>query len=73
MRYAITDRSTGTVLRSRALGPGSDLNLRVVRFAPATVDILPAGMSSSALSVSLVQGRVSRQVTMSRVGLVRLP
>jgi prepilin-type N-terminal cleavage/methylation domain-containing protein len=73
MRYAITDRATGTVLRSRELGAGSDLHLRTVTFSPTTVDVFPARMTSGALSVSVGSGGFSRQVTMSRTGMVRAP
>jgi prepilin-type N-terminal cleavage/methylation domain-containing protein len=70
-RYTISDRASGAVLRSRAIGPGSELGLRAAGFEPATVDLFPAGMASSPLSVTLATGRGTRRVTMSRVGRVR--
>jgi len=71
MTYSVTDRASGAVLRTRVAGINGDLNLRSVTFSPATVDVFPAGMTSSALTVSLGSGAATRQVTMTRVGMVR--
>lgn len=71
MTYSVTDRASGAVFRSRVAGSNGDLNLRTLNFTPSTVDVFPAGMTSSALTVSIGSGGSSRQVTMTRVGLVR--
>lgn len=71
--YTIADRSSGTSIRSRALGSTSEYALSALTFSPATVDIFPTGISSSALTVTVTSGDYSRQVTATRVGMVRLP
>jgi prepilin-type N-terminal cleavage/methylation domain-containing protein len=68
----VSDRATGTVLSTRALGSGDAYSLDSVSLSPATVDIFPNGFTSSALTVRLSAGGYSRQVTMSRAGWVRL-
>lgn len=73
MRYTVSDRATGAVLQARSIGSGSDLNVRAASFSPATVDVFPGGMTSSALTVSFSSGSASRRVTMSRAGMVRAP
>ncbi len=71
--YTIANRSTGTTIRSRALGSTSEYTLSALTFSPATIDIFPTGISSAALTVTVTSGDYSRQVTASRTGLVRLP
>ena len=72
-QYTLTNRATGTVLWKRAIGSTSDYNVRTIRFSPALTDFFPSGLASGALTVTLGAGTYSRQVTMSRTGLVRLP
>jgi prepilin-type N-terminal cleavage/methylation domain-containing protein len=68
----ISDRATGTVLSTRALGSGDAFGLDSVSLSVAPVDIFPNGFTSSALTVTLWSGGYSRQVTMSRAGWVRV-
>jgi Tfp pilus assembly protein FimT len=69
----VSDRATGTVLSTRALGSSDAFGLDSVSFSVTPVDIFPNGFTSSALTVTLWSGAYSRQVTMSRAGWVRLP
>lgn len=71
--YTIADRSSGTSIRSRALGSTSEYALSGISFSPTTIDIFPTGISSAALTVTVTSGDYSRQVTASRAGMVRLP
>jgi len=71
--YTISTRGSGTVLKQRVLGVASDYKLTTVRFSPASIDVFPSGVSSSALSVTLGGAGFVRTVTMSRVGMVRAP
>ena len=69
----VSDRASGTVLSTRALGPGDAYQLDSVAFSVSPVDLFPNGFTSSALTVSLWAGGYSRRVTMSRTGWVRAP
>ncbi len=69
----LSDRVSGTVLSTRALGVGDAYRLDSVSFSVSPVDLFPSGFTSSALIVSLWAGGYSRRVTMSRAGWVRVP
>jgi prepilin-type N-terminal cleavage/methylation domain-containing protein len=73
MTYTISTRGSGTVLKQRVLGVASDYKLTTARFSPASIDVFPSGVSSSALTVTLGGAGFIRTVTMSRVGMVRAP
>lgn len=71
LTYTIADKLSGTVLRKRLLGSGSEYRLSSVAFSPAAVDVFPNGVSTAALTITLVAGEYSRQITASTSGLVR--
>jgi prepilin-type N-terminal cleavage/methylation domain-containing protein len=72
-RYTITDRASGTVLVTRTLAGGNgQLNVQAIAFSATPVDVFPSGLTSGALTVTLTSSGVSRQVTMSAGGFVRL-
>lgn len=71
--YTIQTRSGSTVFRTVSLGTTTDYHVNSASFAPATVDFYPNGVVSSALTVTLVSGTATRKVTLSRVGMVRIP
>jgi type II secretory pathway pseudopilin PulG len=72
-RYAITDRATGTVLFQRLLaGADGQMALSTLAFSTNPIDIFPNGMTSAALTVTVSSSAVSRQVTMSTGGFVRV-
>lgn len=70
LRLTVADRASGAVLREHSFGSGSELRLRSARFSPAIVDVLPSGMTSAPLSVTLATTGGSRRLAMTRVGLV---
>jgi len=69
----VSDRVSGNVLSTRALGQGDVYRLDSVSFSVSPVDLFPSGFTSSALTVSLWAGGYSRRVTMSRAGWIRVP
>lgn len=69
----VSDRATGMILSTRALGSGDVFSIDSVSLSPATVDVFPNGFTSGALTVIVSAGGYSRQVTMSRAGWVRVP
>jgi Tfp pilus assembly protein FimT len=69
----VSDRATGTVLSTRGLGASDGYYLDSVSFSVTPVDVFPNGFTSSALTVTVWDESYSRQVTMSRVGWVRMP
>ena len=69
----VTDRTSGSVLSTRHLGPGTAYQVDSVAFSVTPVDIFPSGFTSSALVVTVWAGGYSRQATLSRVGWARAP
>lgn len=71
--YQFIDRKTGAVLRIRTFyGDTSEYRLTSLVFTPATIDVFPSGISSSALVVDLANGDYVRQVTASTAGFIRM-
>jgi len=68
----VSDRASGTLLSTRALGPGDAYQLDSVVFSVTPVDLFPSGFTSSALTATLWAGAYARRVTMSRAGWVRV-
>lgn len=68
-----TDRTSGTLLSTRALGKSDLYALDSVSFSATPVDIMPNGFASSPLTVTLWSQGYTRQVTMSVAGWVRVP
>ena len=74
----VTDKGIAAVGHAgRAIGFLEAAGLRVavfdgVRENPTTVDVLPNGIGSTALTVTVGQGDYSRSVTASSAGFVRL-
>ena len=72
MTYVFSDRATGTVFQTRIMDKRSEYALTTMTATPATVDVLPNGIGSTALTVTVAQGDYSRSVTASSAGFVRL-
>ena len=70
--YEFSDRATGTVFQTRIMDNRSEYGLTEMSATPATVDVLPNGIGSTALSVTVGLGNYSRTVTASSAGFVRL-
>ena len=72
-RYTITDRTNGTVLFNRVLtGEAGGFGLTGLTFSTAQIDVFPSGQTSAPLTVSLTANNVTRQVSMSTGGFVRV-
>ena len=61
-----------TTLLTRYYGITSEFKLRAMASTPASVLILPNGMSNSSITVTVGDGSYSRQVRMTRAGQVRI-
>jgi prepilin-type N-terminal cleavage/methylation domain-containing protein len=70
--YVFSDRATGTVLQTRIMDKRSEYALTTLSASPTQIDVLPNGIGSAALTVTVAQGDYSRTVTASSAGFVRL-
>ena len=70
--YVFSDRATGTVFQTRIMDNRSEYALTTLTASPANIDVLPNGIGSVSLSVTVAQGDYSRTVTASSAGFVRL-
>lgn len=70
--FTIAERNTGNVIRRRELGTDSEWKVSAISFSNGTVDVFPAGITSGALTVQVGDGSYSRQVRLSRAGLVQV-
>ncbi|HEU5185908.1 MAG TPA: prepilin-type N-terminal cleavage/methylation domain-containing protein [Gemmatimonadaceae bacterium] len=68
----LIDRASGTLISRRRLGQTTEFKLASVAGSPSTVDLLPQGIPTSPAQITLSLGGYSRQVTMTRGGLVRV-
>lgn len=68
----VTDRANGTVYRRRALRSTSEYRLDSVTMTPASVQLFPTGVGSTAFTVRLVNGTYKRQIAVSRTGYTRV-
>ena len=67
----ITDRATGTVLKTRYLGRNQSFSTTAVTFSPsAGITVFPAGLSTAAATVTVSNGNFTRTVSVTRAGLV---
>jgi len=70
--YTITDRESGALLFRRVVGGASGgFGVTGLGFSDTT-DVFPSGVTSGALTVTVSAPGVSRQVTMSTGGFVRI-
>jgi len=68
---SITDRISGTVLKTRYLGQNSTFSTTAVSFTPtAGVTIFPMGLATAAVTVTVTNGTFTRTVTATRAGQV---
>ena len=70
--YVFADRATGSVFQTRIMDNRSEYALTTLSAAPSAIDVLPNGIGSVALTVTVAQGDYSRTVTASSAGFVRL-
>lgn len=69
LAFVLTDRASGAVLFRRELG---SLTVTGLACSTSPVEIFPTGIASSALTITLTSGTVTRQVTMSSGGFARV-
>ena len=68
----VADRASGTVYLRRPLGSTSEYRLDSVVMTPASVQLFPSGVSSSAFRIHLSNGAYQRQIGVARTGLARV-
>jgi prepilin-type N-terminal cleavage/methylation domain-containing protein len=68
----VTNLAGDTTYHRRALKSTSEYMLDTVTMTPASVRLLPTGVSASPFSIRLQNGTFVRQLTVSRTGLTRL-
>ena len=68
----IADRASGQTIARHAYGPASEYKVETLSSSPASIDILPHGVATSAATLTVGIGDYSRRVTLTRAGLVRL-
>ena len=68
---SVTDRVSGTVLKTRYLGQSAELSTTAVTFSPsAGITIFPMGLATAALTVTVTNGTFTRTVRATRAGQV---
>ena len=71
--YQFIDRKSGNILRIRTFyGDTSEYRLTSLVFTPATIDVFPSGISSSAITVNLANGDYAKTITASTAGFIRV-
>ena len=71
--YQFVDRKSGAVLRIRTFyGDTSEYRLTSLVFTPATIDVFPSGISSSAVTINLANGDYAKTITASTAGFIRV-
>jgi len=71
--YQFIDRKTNAVLRIRTFyGDTSEYRLTKLVFTPATIDVFPSGISSSAVVVDLANGDYAKKISASTAGFIRV-
>ena len=72
-RYTVADRASGAVILTRRVAGGKgEINVQSLTFSATPIDVLPSGLVSTPLTVTLTSNGTSRQVTMSAGGFVTL-
>jgi len=68
----ISDAVTATVLVTRYFGSTSEFKLLALSASPATVYVLPTGMASAAVTVTVGDPSYKQQVRMTKAGQIRI-
>ena len=69
----VTDRAQpDSIYYRRALGSTSEFMLESVTMTPASVQLLPSGVSSSAFTIRVANGNYARLLTVARTGFSRV-
>jgi prepilin-type N-terminal cleavage/methylation domain-containing protein len=70
--YTLADRTGGTTRLTRNLTADPDFGVASMTFSTSPLDVFPSGVASAADTVTLTNGTVSRQITVSKAGQVRV-
>ncbi len=70
--YVFTDRRDATVFHARSFDEDSDLSVSTISASETSIDVMPNGIASAAVSVTVGAGEYEREITMMRGGLVRV-
>jgi type II secretory pathway pseudopilin PulG len=71
MALGVTDRAGTTAFRHTTLGMGSyGLRAQDVTFSASPLEVYPNGLAQDTLNITIVRGNASKQVRMTRSGLV---
>jgi prepilin-type N-terminal cleavage/methylation domain-containing protein len=68
----VIDIQSGSVYHRRPLGNTSEYMLDAVTMTPASVQIYPNGVSSSAFTIRVANGSFARQLSVARTGFSRV-
>ena len=68
----VDSRATATNYLTRRYGPDSDFKLTSLTASPTAVLIMPNGMASTGLTITLSDGTFQRQIRMTRAGMIRV-
>lgn len=68
----VDSRASATNYLTRRFGLDSDFKLTSLSASPTTLLVMPNGMASTGVTITLSDGSFQRRVTMTRAGLVRI-
>ena len=68
----ISDAGSGTALYTRRFGPESEFKLTTFTATPASVQVLPNGMTNASVIVSIGDASYQKQIRMPRAGQIRI-
>ncbi len=72
LTYSFSDRRDATVLQSRTFDEDADIPLSSIAVSATSIDVMPNGVASAPISVTVGARDYTREVTMMRGGLVRV-
>jgi Tfp pilus assembly protein FimT len=68
----IADRVSGQTIARHTYGPASEYKVETLTLSPASIDILPHGITTAPATLTVGIGGYSRRVTLSRAGRARV-
>ena len=72
LKTSVIRLRNGTVVQTRNYGSGGDFNIPVFTASPDSVEVLPGGMANGAVTLTAGDGTYTREVRMTRAGLIRV-
>jgi type IV fimbrial biogenesis protein FimT len=68
----VIDRASGQTLTRRVYGSVTEYKLQTLTASPASIDIMPHGVTTAATTLTVGIGSYSRRITLTRAGRVRV-